>query len=115
VAIEGPQDCVAEFKAALQRRRDLVCERLSRLEEFFDYIKPQGAYYLMLRYKVPDVDSMTVALRLLHEARVITIPGAAFGPAGENHIRISFAGAESEINEAFDRMERWLPECRFDH
>jgi aminotransferase len=113
-AIEGAQDCVMEIKAALQRRRDLVCERLTCLNEFFDYVKPQGAYYLMVRYKLPSVDSMTFALRLLHEARVITIPGAAFGPTGENHIRISFGGAESEINEAFDRMERWLPECRFD-
>jgi aminotransferase len=113
-ATEGPQDCVTEIKSALQQRRDLVCERLTRLGEFFDYVKPQGAYYLMVRYKLPGVDSMTFALRLLHEARVITIPGAAFGPTGENHIRISFGGAESEINEAVDRMERWLPGCEFD-
>jgi aminotransferase len=110
-AIEGPQDCVTEIRAALQRRRDLVCQRLSRLDKFFDYVKPQGAYYLMVHYKFPGVDSMTFALRLLHEARVITIPGAAFGPTGENHVRISFGGAEPEIDEAFDRMERWLPEC----
>ncbi len=51
---------------------------------------------------------MNFALRLLHEARVITIPGAAFGPTGENHIRMSFGGTESEINEAFDRIEQWL-------
>jgi len=107
-ALQGPQDCVAVISAALQRRRDLVCARLDRLADFFDYVKPQGAYYLMARYKVPEVDSMTFALRLLHEARVITIPGAAFGPTGENHIRISFGGAESEINEAFDRIAKWL-------
>lgn len=107
-ALQGPQDCVDEIRAALGRRRDLTCERLDRLSEFFDYVKPQGAYYLMARYRVPNVDSMNFALRLLREARVISIPGAAFGPAGENHIRLSFGGAESEIDEAFDRVERWL-------
>jgi aminotransferase len=107
-ALGGPQVCVAAIKAALQRRRDLVCERLTDLNEFFDYVQPQGAYYLMARYKQPGVASMAFALRLLHEARVITIPGAAFGPTGENHIRISFGGAEAEINEAFDRMKKWL-------
>ena len=112
-ALEGPQECVAAVKAALQRRRDLVCDRLDRLEEWFDYVRPQGAYYLMARYKTPNVDSMTFALRLLQEARVITIPGAAFGPAGENHIRMSFGGTESEINDAFDRIERWLISCPF--
>ncbi len=107
-ALEGPQECVSEIRTALQGRRDMVCERLDRLEDYFDYIKPRGAYYLMMRYKIPGVDSMTFALRLLHDARVITIPGAAFGPTGENLIRISFGGNEAEIHEAFDRIERWL-------
>jgi len=107
-ALQGPQDCVAEICAALRTRRDLVCDRLDGLSEFFDYVKPQGAYYLMARYKIPGVSSMEFALRLLREARVVTIPGAAFGPAGENHIRLSFGGAEADINEAFDRIERWL-------
>ncbi len=111
-ALEGPQDCVTEIKAAFQQRRDLICARLNRMEDFFGYVTPQGAYYLMARYKMPDVDSMTFALRLLHEARVITIPGAAFGPTGENHIRISFGGAESELNEAFDRITEWLATAR---
>jgi len=107
-ALQGPQDCVHEIRLALAARRDLACERLDRMVDFFDYIKPQGAYYLMARYRVPGVDSMEFALRLLREARVVTIPGGAFGPAGENHIRLSFGGTEAEINQAFDRIERWL-------
>ena len=78
------------------------------MNEFFSYVKPRGAYYMMVRYLNSRVDSMNFALRLLHEARVITIPGAAFGPAGENHVRISFGGTEAELDEAFDRIERWV-------
>ena len=107
-ALEGPQDCVGEIHAALSARRDLICERLDRLSDRFGYVRPQGAYYLMARYKMPGVDSMAFALRLLREARVIGIPGAAFGPTGENHIRFSFGGTGDEINEAFDRIEHWL-------
>lgn len=107
-ALDGTQDCVDDIRSALASRRDLACSRLDALADFFGYVKPRGAYYLMARYRVRGVDSMTFALRLLREARVITIPGAAFGPAGENHVRISFGGTEEEINEAFDRMERWL-------
>jgi aminotransferase len=51
---------------------------------------------------------MTYALRLLNEARVITIPGSAFGPTGEGHVRLSFGGTEQDINEAFDHIEAWL-------
>lgn len=107
-ALEGPQDCVGAMRSTLSERRDLVCGRLDRMSEFFSYVKPRGAYYMMVRYLESRADSMTFALRLLHEARVITIPGAAFGPTGENHIRISFGGTEAELNEAFDRIERWI-------
>lgn len=112
-ALQGPQDCVEQIRAALTRRRDLICARLDRLPDAFGYVKPRGAYYLMARYRFPGTDSMTFALRLLHEARVIGIPGAAFGPDGENHIRFSFGGAEEQIEEAFDRMERWFAESPF--
>ena len=107
-ALQGPQDCVDEIRRALKRRRDLTCARLDRMNQVFDYVKPQGAYYLMAHYKIAGIGSMEFALRLLREARVVTIPGAAFGPDGENHIRLSFGGNESEINEAFDRIEQWL-------
>lgn len=107
-ALEGPQDCVGSMRAALEARRDLACSRLDRMPDHFSYVKPRGAYYLMARYNAPGIDSMSFALQLLREARVITIPGAAFGPDGENHIRMSFGGSEEEINEAFDRIEKWL-------
>ncbi len=107
-ALEGPQDCVAEIQRELQKRRDLIGSRLDRLNDHFSHVKPEGAYYLMARYHAEGVDSMTFALRLLQEARVITIPGAAFGPDGEHHVRMSFGGTEEEIMEAADRMERWL-------
>jgi len=50
---------------------------------------------------------MELAIRLLYEARVISIPGNGFGPSGEGHIRFSFGGTEDEINTAFDRIEEW--------
>jgi aminotransferase len=107
-ALRGPQECVDAIRETLAQRRDLTCGRLDRLSEHFSYVAPQGAYYLMARCLAPSVDSMTYALRLLNEARVITIPGSAFGPTGEGHIRLSFGGAEEEILEAFNRIETWL-------
>jgi len=37
-----------------------------------------------------------------------TTPGIAFGPTGENHIRLSFCVPEEMINKAFDRMEKYF-------
>jgi aminotransferase len=97
---------VKKLVDALAQRRDLVCERLDRLSGIFSYVKPNGGYYVFP--KVLGVDSsVEFAVRLLEEAKVITIPGSAFGPTGEGHIRLSFGAAEEELNEAFDRIESW--------
>jgi aminotransferase len=97
---------VKKLVDALAHRRDLVCERLDRLSGIFSYVKPNGGYYVFP--KVAGVDSsVEFAVRLLEEAKVITIPGSAFGPTGEGHIRLSFGAAEEDLNEAFDRIESW--------
>ncbi|ROQ92293.1 pyridoxal phosphate-dependent aminotransferase [Desulfosoma caldarium] len=107
-ALEGPQECVAHFRKTFQARRDRVCSFLDRMAPHLSYVKPQGAYYVMVKFPPQAGDSMTVALRLLHEARVITIPGSAFGPGGEGHVRLSFGSTEAELDEAMERLARWF-------
>ncbi len=114
-ALQGPQDCVDHFKGELQKRRDLICSRLDRLGTWFAYVRPQGAYYLMARFHAQPLDSMELALRLLREARVITIPGGAFGPQGDGHVRLSFGGTEEQLHQAMDRIESWLDEGLGEH
>lgn len=66
--------------------------------------KPQGAFYTF-----PDISafgtSREVALRILDEVDVLTIPGLAFGERGRNHIRISFAVDFDRLKEALGRMK----------
>jgi len=93
---------------ALDSRRKLTCERLDRLSGLFAYQKPMGAYYVFPRILPTGMGSVDLALKLLHEARVITVPGNGFGPTGEGHIRLSFGATEKEIIEAFDRIESWV-------
>ncbi len=99
--------CIQKLKLALLKRRDLMCKRLDSLSDFFEYIKPAGAYYIFPKMKNSKMDSKTLALELLEKAKVITIPGVAFGPQGEGHLRMSFGGSEEIINEAFDRIGRY--------
>ncbi len=107
-ALRGPQDCVLQFRTGFARRRDLICERLARLGDICSFQVPQGAYYVFPRFHGLDFGSVELALRLLYEAKVVTVPGIAFGPEGEDHLRLSFCGSEEGIDEAFDRIEAWL-------
>ncbi len=110
-SLEGPQDIYAGFKEQLRQRRDLLCAGLNGLGGRFSYIRPAGAFYVMAKAEDAILnivgDSRELALRLLREAKVITIPGGAFGPGGEGHVRLSFGGDEADIAEALRRMAEW--------
>jgi aspartate/methionine/tyrosine aminotransferase len=109
-ALEGGQSHLAEFEAILNRRRSLICERLDRVPHLFQYVRPEGAYYVFPRIVAEHLDSSEFSHRLLQEARVTVTPGSAFGPSGEHHVRMAYCVEEDVINTAFDRIE-----ARFGH
>ncbi len=108
-ALEGPQDCVREFRDHYLSARDLMCERLDALDSVFEYQRPRGSYLMFPRMLTKEGrDSAAFCKALLREARVSTTPGVAFGPTGEGHARMSFCVPEDEIDKAFDRMEAYF-------
>jgi len=44
----------------------------------------------------------------LNKAQVAVVPGLAFGPSGEGHIRMSFGRSEKDINEAMKRIKNYF-------
>jgi len=108
-ALTGPQACVAEFREHYRSARDIMCARLDRLGSVFEYQKPTGSYLMFPRILADEGrDSMGFCKKLLREARVSTTPGIAFGPTGENHLRLSFCVPDAEIHRAFDRIEAYF-------
>jgi len=108
-ALKGPQDCVQEFRAHYLAMRDVMCERLDRLDAVFEYQKPGGSYLMFPRIRMKEGnDSLSFCKKLLREAKVSATPGIAFGPTGESHLRLSFCVPEETIHKAFDRMETYF-------
>lgn len=106
-ALQGPQQEMENFRLALDARRQILCKGLDALAPLFSYVPPKGAFYIMARCDSCLPDSRELAIRLIREARVITIPGGAFGPGGERHLRMSFGSSEEEITEALSRIKDW--------
>ena len=104
LADHGP---IHEFQRILAERRALICERLDRVSDVFEYVRPEGAYYVFPRIVADHDNSMAFSMRLLDEAKVTVTPGSAFGARGEHHVRMAFCVAEESINTAFDRIEDW--------
>ncbi len=105
-ALKGSQNCVVDFKNHYRKTRDLMCERLDRLNSVFEYQKPDGSYLMFPKILLDEgKDSSAFCKKLLKEAKVSTTPGIAFGPTGEGHLRLSFCVSKEMINKAFDRMD----------
>jgi len=108
-ALLGPQDQVAEMVAEFRRRRDFMVERLSSLPGFRVW-PPEGAFYVfpsvegVLGEEIPS--DLSLAERLLEEARIAAVPGSAFGMPG--YLRFSYALSFERMREGLERLERFV-------
>jgi aspartate aminotransferase len=105
-ALRGPQTEVARMRAAYRERRDLAVTTAERLG--LRHTRPAGAFYLWLTLPEQIADSAAFALDLLAATRVAAAPGAAFGPGGEGHLRVSLAASENDIVRGLTKLADFL-------
>jgi aspartate aminotransferase len=101
-ALTGDQSCVDELVATIQKNRDTVIQGLRSIPGV-KVEKPEGAFYCFPDFSTLNKDSMALAEFLLKKALVVTVPGKEFGMEG--HLRISFAGAASEVADGIARIK----------
>jgi len=116
--------CVAEFSqyAAIEALKDregttprMVREFAKRREQFirdlnripgFRCSPPEGAFYAWVNISDTGMCAEELCRILLEEAGVAAIPGAAFGEAGTDFVRFSFASSTATLQEAVERILR---------
>jgi aspartate/methionine/tyrosine aminotransferase len=103
-ALTGPQDCVAEMRAAYRRRRDVAVEALARAGMLIT--APSGAFYVLADVSRATGDTAAFARALVVDHGVAVAPGSTFGAGGERSVRLSLASPESVIQEAIARLTR---------
>jgi aspartate aminotransferase len=104
-ALQGDQTRVYEMVREFRTRRDLLVKGLNDIG--IKCAMPEGAFYAFAnvsRYGTGE----EVAELLLNKAFVATTPGSAFGEAGNDFIRISYATSQERIMEALRRMKAIL-------
>ncbi|MFO7817184.1 MAG: pyridoxal phosphate-dependent aminotransferase [Thermodesulfobacteriota bacterium] len=106
-ALDGPEDFVREMRESLGRRRDKAWEMLKDWPGLV-CPKPEGAFYLF-----PRVDgclgdawpgSVEICGRILEEAGVALVPGAAFGD--DACLRISYAVSDAVLERALTQVRK---------
>ena len=105
-ALAGPQDAVAAMREAYRRRRDAACARLDAAA--VRYVRPGGAFYLMVDVSSAQDGADAFAHRLLREHRVAVVPGTAFGERGRGFVRVSLAAADAALETGLERLAEAL-------
>lgn len=105
-ALRTGWDEARRMREEYDRRRKLITKRLG--ESGLDTGNPQGAFYVFPDVSGTGLDGREFAEGLLAEESVAVVPGSAFGEAGHNHVRMSYAASREEIKEALDRIERFV-------
>ncbi len=105
-ALRHGEEAVESMRQEYDRRRKLIVGGLNDLG--LSTIEPRGAFYAFPSIAVTGMDEETFAQKLLEEERVAVVPGSAFGPGGEGYVRCSYATAYEKIEQALERMARFM-------
>jgi aspartate/methionine/tyrosine aminotransferase len=103
-ALKGPQDTALRMVAAFDERRRVILERLNALPGF-RCVRPGGAFYVF-----PNITGTGYSSRELQDqlrtsrGRVMSAPASATGRS----IRFSYANSIANIEEAIERIARFL-------
>tara|TARA_B100000405_G_scaffold185293_1_gene129592 strand:- start:914 stop:2131 length:1218 start_codon:yes stop_codon:yes gene_type:complete len=112
--LESPRDWMQEYSAKVIAQRDLCIRRIAEIDGL-EVESPGGAFYMFVRltddhWAENDKDFV---LKLLHEEHVLVVHGSGFSAEmGSGHFRLVYLANESVLNEAFDRIERFLTNSR---
>ncbi len=109
-AIRAGDDEVEEMVAEYDQRRRIMVKGLNDIG--LACFEPKGAFYTFPSVKGTELSSEEFAERLLIEEKVAVIPGSTFGQCGEGHVRCCYATSLAEIEEALERMGRFVRRLR---
>ena len=104
-ALKDREGNTARMVREFARRRDQFVRRLNGVPGFRCQ-PPQGAFYAWVEITGTGLSAEELCRMLLEDAGVAAIPGAAFGQAGQDFIRFSFASSMASLEEAVDRVQK---------
>jgi len=105
-ALRAGEASTTEMVEEYNRRRLVIVKGLNDIG--LSCFEPRGAFYAFPSIKVTGMTSEEFSERLLVEEKVAVVPGTAFGECGEGYIRCCYATSLADIEEALNRMKRFV-------
>ena len=106
-ALTGPQSSVSQMVEEFRKRRDTIVKGLNQIPGIRCPM-PEGAFYVFPSVEMTGMSSKEFAEGILQEEGVACLAGESFGEYGAGCIRFSFANSIENIEQALERIKRFL-------
>ena len=106
-ALTEAADDALRFRQIFDQRRRAMVSGLRRIGLSVS-VAPTGAFYVLANARRFGTDSKALAFDILEHAHVGVTPGVDFGSRAEGYLRFSYANSLERIEEAVDRIGRYL-------
>jgi len=108
IALNGPQDCVAELRQLYKERRDELVKGLKAAG--WEVPVPTASMFIWapIPEKFKEMGSLEFSKQLLQHADVAVAPGIGFGKYGEGHVRIALVENKQRIRQACKNIKKFL-------
>jgi alanine-synthesizing transaminase len=112
IALNECDDAPAQIAQVYQRRRDVLCEGLSRVRWPVD--RPKGTMFVWAPIPEPfrHLGSLEFSKLLLSEAQVAVSPGIGFGRSGDGFVRFALVENDERIRQAVRGIRRVMEASR---
>jgi len=110
-ALNGPQECVAEFRDVYKRRRNVLVESFGQAG--WDVPPPPATMFAWAPIPEPfaHLGSLEFSKLLLAEAQIAVSPGLGFGEYGDGFVRIGLVENRHRTRQAARNIKRFFADA----
>ena len=110
-ALNGPQECVSEFRDVYERRRDVMVKSFAQAG--WDVPPPPATMFAWAPIPEPFVHlgSLEFSKLLLAEAQVAVSPGLGFGEYGDGFVRLGLVENRHRTRQAARNIKRFFADA----
>ncbi|MFC4270852.1 LL-diaminopimelate aminotransferase [Sneathiella chungangensis] len=107
-ALNGPQDCVEEFRQLYKQRRDVLISGFAAAG--WEVPSPEATMFAWAPIPEPfkHLGSLEFSKLLLKEAKVAVAPGLGFGEHGDDFVRVAMVENEQRIRQASRNIKKFM-------
>jgi aspartate/methionine/tyrosine aminotransferase len=108
---EPPRPEVLALWSDWEKRCTYVASELNAIKGVSCH-PPEGGFYAWADVSAIRASAQEIAETLLREHHVAVVPGSAFGPSGEDYLRITCVKSWEDLREGMQRIRRGLSQIQ---